>query len=284
MTDAVPASGPGGKRSGGELLLRVISSVVLVPIAVSVAYLGGWLFFLFWLAAALAVLWEWNSLVARHDAPKLAAVAAVAVLLAAVATALQRPGLALLALLAGMAAVAALAQTNCREWCGAGVAYAAAAVVPIVLLRTDATYGFAAVLLLFAAVWSTDVAAYFAGRLIGGPKLWARVSPKKTWSGALGGTAAAIVAGMAVAWGFGMSNLAAIAILTLGLSVLSQGGDLFESVIKRRFGAKDSGALIPGHGGLMDRLDGFVVAATAAAIVGFLRGGVEAPARGLLVW
>jgi phosphatidate cytidylyltransferase len=150
-------------------------------------------------------------------------------------------------------------------------------------LRGDAQYGFLAIVLLFAVVWATDIAAYFAGRAIGGPKLMPKVSPNKTWSGALVGAACAVIAALAIAWYAGLA-LAAIGLLALMLSALAQAGDLFESFLKRRFGAKDSGHLIPGHGGLMDRLDGFVAAAAAAAAIGLLRGGMAAPGRGLLVW
>jgi phosphatidate cytidylyltransferase len=137
---------------------------------------------------------------------------------------------------------------------------------------------------LFAVVWATDILAYFTGRAFGGPLLWARVSPKKTWSGALGGLIGAGAAGIAVAYGSGIGNLAAIATLALLLSVLSQAGDLFESAVKRRFAAKDASGLIPGHGGVMDRLDGFMVAALAAAVIGIVRQGFDAPAHGLLLW
>jgi phosphatidate cytidylyltransferase len=111
-----------------------------------------------------------------------------------------------------------------------------------------------------------------------------RVSPKKTWSGALGGAAAAIIGTLVVAKIAGLAGALALAGLALALSIVAQAGDLFESFLKRRFGAKDSGQLIPGHGGLMDRLDGFVAAAVLAAVIGLLRGGPLAPGRGLLVW
>jgi phosphatidate cytidylyltransferase len=120
--------------------------------------------------------------------------------------------------------------------------------------------------------------------MIGGPKLLARVSPKKTWSGAIGGLAAAVLAAIAVAKMAGLSGLLSIAVVAAILSALAQAGDLFESQLKRRFGAKDSSQLIPGHGGLMDRLDGFVFAAAVAALIGILRGGLEATAHGLVVW
>ncbi len=153
-----------------------------------------------------------------------------------------------------------------------------------VCLRSDDAYGFAAIVMLFAIVWTTDVVGYFAGRTIGGPKLLPAVSPKKTWSGAIAGTFAAVLVAVVVATQFGLLNKLAIALLALFLSIASQFGDLFESWVKRQFDAKDASQIIPGHGGVMDRLDGFWAAALAGCVVGLLRGGYAAPARGLLIW
>jgi phosphatidate cytidylyltransferase len=110
------------------------------------------------------------------------------------------------------------------------------------------------------------------------------VSPKKTWSGGLGGTLVAVLCALTVAHLAGLPNLTAIGLLAVVLSVVSQAGDFLESAIKRHFAAKDAGALIPGHGGLMDRLDGFIIAVALAALIGIARGGLEAPSRGLLIW
>src|SRR6185295_14489011 len=117
---------------------------------------------------------------------------------------------------------------------------------------------------------------------VGGPKLMPAVSPNKTWSGAIGGTVAAVIGGVLLARQFGVGPQSAV--VALGLSIVSQAGDLAESALKRRFEVKDAGNLLPGHGGLMDRLDGFIAAAAAAAALGVLHGGIEAPARGLMVW
>ena len=152
-------------------------------------------------------------------------------------------------------------------WCAAGLVYAAAILIAPVLLRRDASFGFAAILFLFVIVWLTDITAYFVGRAVGGPKLMPRVSPNKTWSGAIGGTVAGVVGGVVVAqpvrhrrsrrrrpwsrWCFRSFRRPAISL---------------ESAIKRQFDAKDASQLIPGHGGLMDRLDGFVAAAVAGAL------------------
>jgi phosphatidate cytidylyltransferase len=133
-------------------------------------------------------------------------------------------------------------------------------------------------------VWATDVAAYFAGRIIGGPKLWPAISPNKTWSGAVAGAVAATAAGWAVAAVGGIEPIAPIFAVGFLLSVAAQFGDLFESALKRRFGVKDASHAIPGHGGLMDRLDGFLAAAVAAALVGVFRGSLDGAAGGFLLW
>ncbi len=169
-------------------------------------------------------------------------------------------------------------------WIVAGVGYAAVLVIAPVALRADAEFGFPAMVLLFAVVWSTDIFGYFAGRAIGGPKLMPAISPKKTWAGAMAGTVGSVIVTVVAARWFALSDLAEIAAVALALSVVAQLGDLLESGIKRRFGAKDASHLIPGHGGVMDRLDGFWAAALLAAAIGLTRGGMDAAARGLLLW
>jgi phosphatidate cytidylyltransferase len=152
-----------------------------------------------------------------------------------------------------------------------------------VLVRLDQVEGFVALILILLVVWVTDIGGYFAGRGIGGPKLWPRVSPNKTWAGAIGGfVASLIVASTFAAFGFG--KVWPMLFLGAALSIASQLGDLFESAVKRHFGVKDSSHLIPGHGGLMDRLDGFVAAIVLAAIFGLLRGGLDGVGRALMVW
>jgi phosphatidate cytidylyltransferase len=186
--------------------------------------------------------------------------------------------------LMGMLGVAALAPRPQRAWVAAGVLYAGAIGLAPIVLRSDVTLGFVAIVLLFAIVWATDIFAYFIGRAVGGPKLAPRFSPKKTWSGAIGGGVAAVVVAIVIAHVAGLNGVLPIATIAVLLSIAAQAGDLLESALKRRFGAKDSSQLIPGHGGLMDRLDGFVAAAVLAALIGLARGGLEAPARGLLTW
>jgi phosphatidate cytidylyltransferase len=210
--------------------------------------------------------------------------AAGAIAAAGVLTWLAKPVVALLMVGLGALAATIFAPVERRVWVTLGVGYAGAMLLAPMLLRADNTYGFAVIVLLFAIVWTTDVLGYFAGRAVGGPKLLPSVSPNKTWSGAIAGTGGAMVVALLVASLFGSFNVLAILIIAFVLSVLAQFGDLFESWVKRQFGAKDASKLIPGHGGVMDRLDGFWAAAVAAGIIGILRGGFDAPARGLLLW
>jgi phosphatidate cytidylyltransferase len=170
-----------------------------------------------------------------------------------------------------------------RRWSAAGFLYAVAAQLASVLVRLDQDQGLVALIFVLLVVWVTDIGGYFAGRGLGGPKLWPRVSPKKTWAGAFGGFAGSL----AVATGFsafGFGKPLPLLVAAAVLSVASQLGDLFESAVKRRFGVKDSSHIIPGHGGLLDRLDGFVAAIVLAALFGIFRGGVDGVGRALMVW
>ena len=262
--------------------MRVVSSVVLAPLAIGIAWLGGWIFLAFWTLAACGILWEWRKVAAEHAAVGFGECAVVAAALAAL---VGFGGTAALIVVYG-AAVEWIATRGrpLRHWIAAGVVYAGALPVACILLRGNGPYGFVAIVFLFAVVWATDILAYFVGRLAGGPKLWVRVSPNKTWSGALGGACGAAVAALVVAHYAHLANPLAVAGLALLLSAASQAGDLFESAFKRRFGVKDASHVIPGHGGLMDRLDGFLAAAVVAAFIGIARGGVDDAARGLLMW
>ena len=288
MAGAQPAnenpSGPWSFAGHSNLLLRIVSSLVLAPIAIAAAYFGGIAFIAFWTIAAFAVLWEWDTLICAHDRNPVLATGALALTAAGLLLALDRSGIAIAVIGLGFFAVAALASKVRALWCAAGLVYAAAILIAPVLLRRDLSLGFAAILFLFVIVWLTDITAYFVGRAVGGPKLLPRVSPKKTWSGAIGGTLAGVAGGVILASQFGVDGLAPVAVVALVLSIVSQVGDLAESAIKRQFNAKDASQLIPGHGGLMDRLDGFVAAGAAGALIGIAHGGFDAPARGLMVW
>jgi len=267
-----------------ELMLRVASALVMAPLAIAAAYAGGWPFAVFWGVAAAVILWEWTELVAAGERRSLLAVGMLAI---ALAVALAQTGRFIggaLVILIGPLAGAVFAPAGRRGWIITGMAYAGALAVAAVILRSDEDYGLAAIMLLFAVVWATDIAAYFTGRLIGGPKVLPAVSPKKTWSGAIGGLIAALAAAAAIVHVFALPDPRGVLAVALVLSVVSQAGDFFESALKRRFDVKDASQLIPGHGGLLDRLDGFVPAVILAVLIGLLRSDFEAPGAGLLVW
>ena len=267
----------------GNLALRVVSAIVLAPVAVAAAWLDSWPFALFWLLAALLVLWEWIHLVAGPGHKLMFSASGSALAVAALVEFRDRPVAAALLIVLGGIAALIFVQRERRLWIVAGIGYAGMMLLSPLLLRTDPDYGFLAIVLLFAVVWATDIVAYFAGRAIGGPLLCPSVSPKKTWSGAIAGAAGAMAAAVAVAHLFD-ANRQVFGILGLILSAVAQFGDLLESWIKRRFGAKDASHLIPGHGGVMDRLDGFWAAALVACLIGLARGGLHNAALGLLIW
>ena len=282
VLDTVPT--PAEAVPTNNLVLRVISAVVLAQLAIAVAWFGGWPFAAFWGVAAVAVLWEWTTLVVGDRYRLMLSSCASAIAVAALVAWRGRPMTAILLVGLGALAATIFAPRERRFWITAGIGYAGVMLLAPLLLRADGAYGFQAIVLLFAIVWSTDIFAYFAGRAIGGPKLAPAISPKKTWSGAVAGVLGATGVAVAVAGFVGPLERGTIAILALFLSMVAQIGDLLESWVKRQFGAKDASRLIPGHGGVMDRLDGFWAAALVGCLVGLLRGGFDNAARGLLVW
>ena len=277
--DAAPAAVV--EQGSQNLLMRVIAALVLAPSAIAIAYAGGW----FWLGlvtlAAIGLYVEWLTIVGART-PRVMAAGIVTLFGAAVWLGIGRIGATYVIVALGVI-VAALLSPHRRGWAALGGCYAFAALIASVAVRLDQVWGFTALMFVLLIVWVTDIGGYFAGRGLGGPKLWPRVSPKKTWAGAIGGFVASlfVAAGFAA---FGLGRAGPLVLLGAVLSVASQLGDLFESAVKRRFGVKDSSHIIPGHGGLLDRLDGFVAAVVLAAIFGFLRGGADGVGRGLVVW
>jgi phosphatidate cytidylyltransferase len=282
VTEGEAAPAAVAEQGSRNLLMRVMAALVLAPIAVAIAYAGGWLWTVLVTVAAIGLYLEWLAIVGAPRQMRVIAPGVVGLAIAGCCLGFGRIDASLVPLALGFAGVALLSPER-RGWTAIGFGYAAAAQLASVLVRLDQFWGFVALILILLVVWVTDIGGYFAGRGIGGPKLWPRVSPNKTWAGAVGGFAASLVvaAGFAV---FGLGRTGPLLLLGAALSIVSQLGDLFESAVKRRFGVKDSSQIIPGHGGLLDRLDGFVAAVVLAAIFGFLRGGVDGVGRGLMVW
>ncbi len=282
MTEGEAAPAADAEKGSRNLMMRVLAALVLAPAAIAIAYAGGWPWATLVTLAAIGLYVEWLMIVGAGREPRVIALGAAALVVGGICLALGRIDTALVVLAVGLAAVALLSAER-RLWSATGFVYAAAALLASVLVRLDEVRGFTALMLVLMVVWASDIGGYFAGRGIGGPRLWPRVSPKKTWAGALGGFALSlVVAGGFAAFGYGPAG--PLLLLAAVLSIASQLGDLFESAVKRRFGVKDSSHIIPGHGGLMDRLDGFVAAVVLAAIFGLLRGGADGVGRGLMVW
>lgn len=282
-----PAGSPaqGAKPGRSELGLRLLSAAVLIPIALFVAWWGGLPSYLLVAFVAAIVFAEWANIVGRS--PKLlpstpdVSIGIAFVALASLVGGLEGLGAGMAVLVAGIVGVSLLSRS---AWLAGGVAYAGLLGVCLASLRADPVFGLAVVTVLLVLVWATDSCAYFAGRTIGGAKLWPRVSPKKTWSGSIGGLIGGVVLAALTAAAFGM-RVGPMLILCLALlSAASQAGDLFESAIKRHFDKKDSSRIIPGHGGMMDRVDGLIFAAIGAALIGWLNGGGHQVGQGLLSW
>lgn len=252
-----------------ELKQRVLSGVLLGLAVLFLTWWGGTPFKVFAALLALLIHLEWTTIVeaSRRSWPAYVTSWA-AMVVVALCTVLGAGLVGTLATLVGAALVAAAARASGRGiWFGLGVLYAGFSGLAIAEIRADEVTGLIATAFILAVVWATDILAYFCGRALGGRKLAPRISPGKTWSGAVFGAFAGTAAGTAVAFltmergGFWIPLLAAL------LSVASQIGDLFESWMKRRYAVKDSGRLIPGHGGVMDRVDGLVFAAFSACLI-----------------
>ena len=258
---------------GPALRLRLLSAVALAPIALAVVVAGGWVFALFVGAMVVLMAHEWSGLsvarFGRHYA-RLAGALVLAVGLAATfLTVLGRPGAALACVAVAALGAGLIAWTRgpAAVWTSVGVVLLGLPAIALVWLRSLPDIGLSALLWLLMVVWATDSAAYVVGRRVGGARLAPSISPGKTWAGLGGGVIGASLASVIVAWALGYGRLAHYAGLGAAFAVIAQLGDLAESMLKRRAGVKDSGSLIPGHGGVLDRVDGLLLTAPALSLL-----------------
>jgi len=262
------------ETSAGNLHQRVLSAVVLMPAVLALVYLGGWPFAALVAVAAVLMIVEWQRLTGGGRDDLIAAAQSLIALIAILLTLQQAVGAAIVALLAGVLLVAGLARWRGARasWPALGTLWLVLPCLALVWLRSATAAGLELLFGLLLVVWACDTAAYFVGRGFGGPRLAPRWSPNKTWAGLAGGClGSAAVAGLwAHATGLASAGEAAAAGATL--AIVAQLGDISESGVKRRFGVKDSGNLIPGHGGLLDRVDGLLFAAPATVVMVLLGG------------
>ena len=265
---------PQARTKTSELGLRVASALVLLVAVLGFTVAGGQWFAAMCGLALIGIVFEFSS-VTRAELPngfRAAMLVSGAAILAA--WFLLSPAWAFWVALASVAALA-LGQflINRAVWASIGLAYAAFPFLSMALLRGDTTAGLHSILFVFACVFAADTFAYFVGRALGGPKLAPKISPNKTWSGFVGGIAGSALVAYVVMSVIGYQPDLGLETAAIVVSCVSQLGDLFESWIKRRFGKKDSGSMIPGHGGLLDRIDGLIFACVAAWLAGISAGG-----------
>lgn len=276
---AVTMAADDSARRWSDLRKRVLSAMVLGPAALACIWMGATPFAAM-VAIAVAILaWEWVHLCGRRARVLPGLAVPLVVLIAGGFAVADHVRIALAILAGGFLATWWCAQTmphgltQPAKRLAVGVLYIGLAGIALIELRHDGDVGRGNVLFLFLVVWASDIGAYAAGRMFGGPKLAPAISPNKTWSGAMGGLVAVVVVGLACALTFtpGTAWLPVV-VVALVLGVFTQAGDLLESAIKRHFQVKDTSSLIPGHGGLLDRLDGLLAAAPAAAAISFALG------------
>jgi phosphatidate cytidylyltransferase len=249
-----------------DLKIRALSSLVLGPAVLAVVWIGGWAFLALVALGGVLAAHEWLKMLdgGRLPAPLRAAASAFVAVVLAVHV-LTGPLPAVAAALAGGVAVAFAAPAPFRRLAGLAVPYAAIGAISLIVLRQSPGQGLGLFLFLLLTVWACDIGAYAAGRTIGGPKLAPRISPAKTWAGLIGGAVSSALVGLGFHLWDGAPLVAAA--VAPALAVAAQAGDLMESALKRRCKVKDSGHLIPGHGGLLDRIDGLMVAAPVLAVL-----------------
>jgi phosphatidate cytidylyltransferase len=252
---------PSLERRNADLPVRAAVGIALIAVAGCALWLGGFAFWLLLALGGLLMVHEWAGLHGARFEHKRLSQYALMVPLAIMAPVAAGPGFLALGLIAGAGFFMAIVTRSGAL--GAGVAYVGLPVLALLLLRGQEN-GLLLAFWAMALVWATDIGAYFAGRAIGGAKLAPAISPNKTWAGFIGGViCAGLFAALLTRWGLAWP----LVVATPVLAAVSQGGDLYESWLKRRAGVKDSGNLLPGHGGVLDRLDGLVPVAPLAALL-----------------
>jgi phosphatidate cytidylyltransferase len=281
-SDRSPASRSSARWA--DLQLRILSAAILAPLALGCIWVGGTAFAGLVAVITAALSYEWLGLCGRRSSP-MSTLLFIALPLAVILTdhGSAASALILLAIATAVGTVLSGGLSPSRPL-GFGIPYLGLGAVALVWLRRQPGGGASNVIVLLLVVWASDIGAYIAGRAIGGPRLAPSISPGKTLSGAVGGLVAAAAVGLAASamLGHGSMSGRGIALRPMAFAVLiglvSQAGDLFESQLKRHFGVKDSGTMIPGHGGLLDRLDALLTAAPVAALLALILG------RGVVLW
>lgn len=267
-----------------ELKARIGSIIILMPIMVWIIWMGGAVYNFVAIIAAMRLCYEWFRILGYNHHPSIYIgifIVAIICLMASLGH-YEKTIWICFSFLVVSAVCMMFRLKMALAFCG--LFYACATGIALIILRADPEYGFIGILFICAVVWSTDISAYCIGKVVGGAKLCPKISPKKTWSGSLGGLVGGIAAGTIIAVFIGGDNSMLTMLIAGLLSLMTQFGDLLESLLKRTFDVKDSGNLIPGHGGLLDRLDGFGVSITIAALIGIIHAGTHFVATGLLIW
>jgi phosphatidate cytidylyltransferase len=268
-------------RLGSDFPMRLLSGSVMAAGAAILTAAGAMPFAILVVALGLVVSWEWGRLVNGREQGTVLAVQIGTTAAAGLLAALGYVALGLLALPIGAILATVLSLGRNSVFSAVGVFYAGFPTVALIWLRSDPSYGLLAAVFVILVVAAADTAAFLSGRLLGGPLLWERISPKKTWAGLAGALLAGAVVGMLFSFAISGSTTLRLAVTGAALALVAHAGDLAESALKRRFGAKDAGSIIPGHGGVMDRVDGIVFAASAVALIALVID-VYSPARALL--
>jgi phosphatidate cytidylyltransferase len=291
---AQPADRPSSDRRAGltNLQKRILSAAVLLPLVIAAIALGHPYFSLLVAVFAGIMAWEWTRVVAHTRLPgqtspvpvpsarawRILAVLSAATVISAVAGAgldgmIERAWMALLVGVVATALVSLAANRQRALWFVLGVFYVTVPAVALVVIRADAGQGLVALLWIIALVVAADTGGYLVGRTIGGPKLVPLISPNKTWSGLGGAVAGAALVGLLTAFVLNHTDVWMLTLISAGLGLVEQGGDLVESAFKRHFGVKDTSQIIPGHGGVLDRVDGLLAVAVAVLALSVWAGG-----------